>query len=153
MKRLITLLVVTAALAVPATASASTTTVPLIGCAFGGGATVPAGDDVALRFTWGDKTDGLVRDFLNAQTTIVSVNGGPAADASRNYGSVSGAASHWFYDTGASLAAGQSMTVTLDVLLSHKLKDRDATAMEGHPVFNGPGSVFGGPITCTITGA
>jgi hypothetical protein len=157
MKRLIVSLAVAAGLAasvglVGAT-SATPVTVSLVSCVFGGGgnATVPAGSQVTVRIGWADINRGLVQDFLNAQTTTATVNGSPVANASSYWGPISdNNVTFWLYDTGVVLGAGDTMTVTADVSLSHPIPGGKDD--EGHPLFNGPGSIFGGPITCTITG-
>jgi ABC-type glycerol-3-phosphate transport system substrate-binding protein len=154
MKRLITLLAVAAAalsVALPSASALDPGTVGLVSCAFSGGATVSAGTPVTLTFAWGDRNRGLVQDYLNAQTTDVTIDGAPVADGSSLYGPIDeNNLTRWSYATGRSLASGESMVVTLDILLSHRIpagKDDD-----GHPLFGGPGSIFGGPLTCTITG-
>ena len=159
MKRLLTLAVVAAALAVTVGLSGASAfppnTVGMAGCVFGNGgnATVTAGTPVYVRLGWGAKNHGRMVDFFNAETTAASVNGTPVANPSSYWGPIdSDNVSQWLYPTGITLSPGQSMTVTLDITLDHKIPDfKDPDT--GKQVFAGPGSVFGGPITCTITGA
>jgi hypothetical protein len=122
----------------------------------GGSATVPAGDPVELRATWVAKTRGLVQDFLNAATASASINGIPLADPTSYFGAPNsdlvpgGWATRWSYFTGP-LAVGQSMTVVYDAVVSHPVPDGISTNPDGTPYLY-TGSVYGGPVSCTITG-
>jgi hypothetical protein len=123
-------------------------------CANTGGATVPAGTPVSVWIGWFEVNPGLVRDFLTAQTTTLSIDGVPVAGASGFWGPVGyyepidASASVWTYSTGRTLAAGESVVITVDVQLSRKLKQGKA---DGKSVFIGPGSAIHGPLTCTVT--
>ena len=91
-------------------------------------------------------------DFFNSQTTSATVDGTPIANPSSYWGPIdSDNISIWLYPTGTTLAAGQTMTVTFDISLSHQIPDFKDADTGKHP-FEGRGSVFGGPISCTITG-
>ena len=54
----------------------------------GGPPTVPAGSRIVLRFGWAQKNKGLVQNFLKAQTSTVSLNGGAPIDVSDSYGPI-----------------------------------------------------------------
>ena len=43
---------------------------------------------------------------------------------------------------------GDTFVIDVDTVLSHKL---ELGKEDGKTVFAGPGSIFGGPVTCTIT--
>ena len=133
----------------------STVAVGATRCALdGGAATVAAGSAVTVRGGWAAATRGLVEDFLHAQQTTISVNGGPAVDISGSYQAASG---NWrtdvFYPTGITLATGESLIFTLRVTTSHRLHDglvfEDGTS--GKPRFAEAGILFA--VTCTVTGA
>jgi hypothetical protein len=64
----------------------SVTTVPSFFCA--GGAHVayrPAGSTIVIRSRWAEQTLGTLTSFLNAQTTTLSINGGPPIDGTNLY--------------------------------------------------------------------
>jgi hypothetical protein len=140
-------------------ASASTATpvaVPTCFFVHGGGVNVPAGNPVELRATWVAKNLGLVVDFLNAVTASASIDGIALANPTNYFGGpssdlVSGRwATRWSYST-SPLAVGQSMTVIYDAVVSHPVTDGLSTNLDGTP-FLYTGSVYGGPVTCTVTG-
>ena len=151
MKRLLSVLAVAAIVAGTAASSASAATdVRLSRCAFQdhGKAFVDAGAPVTLTQGWADVKRGYVQDFLNAQRTTLSIDGGPLVDASGNWGPIdSNNTTLWTYDTGRSLAKGESMVVTFDITVTRQVTGTDDA---GNHVQFGPGSVFGGPIQCTI---
>jgi len=143
-------LVAVAAAALASAATAGTeTAVSAFGCASGGGAvTVPAGSQVVVRQGWASGNVGLVRDFVNAQTTTVSLNGGAPVDVSNLWSTpapvAAGAVSFVSYDTGTTLAAGESLTFRLTTTLAHPVLDKEP---------GGAVRVTGTPIdaTCTVT--
>src|SRR5438876_935307 len=47
-----------AAVLAPAGMASTTSTVSIVGCAFGGGAVVPSGNSITLRFGWGGRGSG-----------------------------------------------------------------------------------------------
>jgi hypothetical protein len=118
------------------------------GCWAGGGqVTRPAGTEIEVRFGWAATTQGLVRNYLGAQTTALVVNGGAAQDVSGDYGPIAPyGTSYWASfvqePTGVVLAPGESMTFVLAVTLSHLITDGISQA--------GPGTL--GVFTCTVTG-
>ena len=157
MKRLLLVAATVAALAVTASSTAARPSgVLLTDCLDNGGAaTVPAGTQVNLWMAWFDRNRGLVQDFLNAETTTVTVNGVAVPDASAFWGPIEDHPSglfvitYWQYAAGVLAVPGDTFVIDVDFVLSHKLeqgKDDD-----GKTVFAGPGSIFGGPVTCTIT--
>jgi hypothetical protein len=144
------------ALATLAPVSASTpTTVSYAACAFGGGSIVPAGSQISVRFGWPADTAGQIKSFLGAAAITAQVDGVVIQDPNQYFSApqrVSGGwATYWLYDTRSTLAAGQSMVVTIDLYLSHKVvgpKDPDFNGQ----VLSGPGSVLAG-TSCTIAAA
>jgi hypothetical protein len=146
-----------ASLAAPASAAAQTSTVGASGCALAGGhVTRPAGTELVVRQGWAAATRGLVEDFLNAQTSIVTVEG-VTADVSARYNEPSGSTdAGWradaFYRTGIVLTAGESVTFTFTASVSHQIHDGlvFADGTSGRPLFAGPGTVM--DFTCTVTG-
>jgi hypothetical protein len=138
-----------------AVAAADPVTVSYAGCVFGNGgsATVPADSAVSIRFGWGTETKAQVAAFLKAVTTYASVDGTNVANANSYLSApavVSGTwATIWTYPTGRSLATGQSMTVTLNFYLSHKVatgRDPDT----GRLLKAGPGFVMPQGLSCTV---
>ena len=158
MKKL-ALLLALAALAVPAAASAETSTVNAFACAsiHGGAVTVPAGTQVVVTEGWATKSLGLTQDFLKAQTTTISVNGGPALDVSGFWGPPESHPLAWetsfSYPTGIVLGTGESLTFTVTTSISHRLLDGlfFASGTGGKPLFSDPGTLF--EFSCTVTGA
>lgn len=129
------------------------------GCAVirGGQVTRAAGAEIRIVQSWETKNIGLLIDFLTAQTTSLSVNGGDAFDLSAAYSpptlSADVYAAAATYDTGIALAVGESMTFVLTIELSHRVHDGFTFADEEthKPVFFGPGVAF--EFACTVTGA
>jgi hypothetical protein len=126
-----------------------TTVIRTYACyATGGHTTAPAGTEIVTRFGWAALTYGEMQDFLNAQTTTESVNGGAPVDVSGGYDGPTWypPASVWTsfvqYPTGVVLAAGQSMTFSVKLSLAHPVYDGATLA----PV--GTVGVFG----CKVTG-
>lgn len=150
--------VAAAALFAPVAQAGTVIISPLFGCA-GGTRHVPAGSDITLRQGWAALNRGLTHAFEVAETTTLTIDGVARADADddvyrtlveRPDGSW---ASSWIYPTGITLAAGESFTFVYDSLVSHRIHD-GVTKADDHdqsPFFWGPGSIFGGPITCTVT--
>lgn len=122
----------------------------------GGHATVPAGSTVVIHQRIGEQTLGIMRNFLNAQTTITSVNDAPMSDVSNRWGAPFQLGGFSFADvdvpSGVTLAQpGDQMRFTFALLLSTKVPEilNPAVGGEpGQPTFNGPGLNFGG--TCTV---
>lgn len=158
MKKL-ALLLALAALAVPAAASAQTSTVNAFACAtiHGGAVTVPAGTEVVVTDGWAAKSLGLTQDFLKSQTTTISVNGGPALDVSASWGAPESLPLAWVtffsYPTGIVLGPGESVTFTLTTSISHRILDGlfFASGTDGKPLFYDPGTLL--ESSCTVTGA
>jgi hypothetical protein len=119
----------------------------------GGQVTRPAGSTIVVRNGFATKNYGIDVNFLNAQTTTLSVNGGPAVDISGSYGAPTQVSdgswrSDAFYATGVTLAnPGDTMTFTISVSVSHRVAD--VQSEPGQPLFGGPGVIFSG--TCTVT--
>src|SRR6266516_4538273 len=134
----------------PALASAADSVVGTGGCVLvnGGQVTRPAGSTIIVRYGWGDVIRGNLVDFLHAQTTTLSINGGAPIDVSGLYPPPtqsplfpSGWSSIWLYPTGITLAnAGDSVTWTVTVSVSHTLAE--VTGVPASPAIGGPGVLF-----------
>lgn len=167
MKRLLFVLAtIGAAVAAMTTSAAASTstgaaapvseTVSIFGCLGNGGqATVAAGSTVTFRGGWEDNQLGFIKNFLNDVTVTASVNGTQIANANSYWSTpevftpepgVTGWITWWTYPTGITLGAGQSLTFATDWVLSHPL----ASGFPQGQVIPA-GSVFGGPISCTVT--
>jgi hypothetical protein len=158
-RRLPALLLALAASLAPAAPAAAVpaASVNVIACAFGGGATVPAGAPITVRFSWSSDNLGRARTLLSAASVVVSIDGAPVVDATSDLSAPEWSTtaqswvSTWTYPTGQTLAASQSMTVTVDLVLSHPITLQKLDSKGVDRV--GPGSVFGGPISCLIGAA
>jgi hypothetical protein len=130
-------------------------TVNLLGCAFGGGTPVPAGTAVTLRFAFGTDTLGEATTFLKSSSVAAGIDGVNIANAKSYFSAPArnpmapGWTVAWTYPTGRELAAGDAMTASFDVVLSHSVPVGTSSAT-GHQLVLRPGSIFGGPITCVI---
>ena len=169
MKRLLFILaaIAAAAAAVPASAAASTSsaaaepasaTVGFVQCwsQGNGQATVPAGSTVTFRNGWEDNHLWQIYAFLLDVKVTASVDGTPVPKANKYFGApevftpepgVTGWVTWWNYPTGITLGAGQSLTFTTDWVLRYPLPE-DIVHGQWIPA----GSLFGGPISCTVTG-
>jgi hypothetical protein len=135
--------------------------VSIVGCKVNGGqATVPAGTDVAIFAGWGTARYGLEFTWLHDVTETAGdgtglplVDGVPIADPHQYWNAPipttdpTGWVTWWIYDTGITLASGQTMTVDFNEVLAHPLTD-------GFNPRAGVGSAGPalGPRLCTITG-
>jgi hypothetical protein len=129
------------------------------GClrAFGGHRTVPAGSTIVIRNGWLSTVFGSQRSFLDAQTSIVSVNDGPMVDVSDGYTEPEHGPNQWAtwlrYPSGVTLASpGDSMRFTFTLVFDRPLTDTSDLDGDGSidPVVPGhAGLSFGG--TCTVT--
>jgi hypothetical protein len=158
MRILVAIGVVTAALLATSTAAAADQSlVNAYGCHLQGGHVYrPAGTTIVARFGWAAKNDGLVQDFVEAQTTTVATNGGAAVDVSNLFSRPAnyppgGFVSWMNYDTGIALAPGESMTFRLASAVSHRVLDGIVfeNGEFGRPLF-GEGTIL--DATCTVTG-
>lgn len=148
-----------ALLTVPSPPAASV--VNAFGCHLNGGqVSRPAGTEIVVRQGWSAKTHGLAMDFVQAQTTTVSVNGGAPVEISDGYSRpefIAGSPSDWVtrveYPTGEVLAPGESMTFRFVWSVSHRI--HDGLLFEngefGKPLFGGPGTLL--DVTCTVRGS
>jgi hypothetical protein len=163
MKRLLAVLVAVSALAavgVSPSSASSPTVIRFFGCVYlhGGSVSVPAGTPVVLQAGWAAKTRGLIEDFLHTVTTTAALNGDPVTNADSLWTSPDPTTdapywSTWQFYPGGTLAAGQSVTLTLDWTVSHPYWDGVTLNPDGsHAVTAAGGSVTGGPVTCTVTG-
>src|SRR5918994_888162 len=95
----------------------------------GGEQTVPAGSRVVLGLGWAAKNQGLMKNYLQAQTTTISLDGGAAIDLSDSYSAIEHRLdqgdfiSRVRYDTGVTLAAGDSLQVEGRVAVSNVVPD------------------------------
>jgi hypothetical protein len=148
----VSLVAVVAAVGVSTAAAGTPVEVSLVGCYFGGGgnATVPAGSDVTVRFGWGESNRGRVQDFLSAQTAAADINGVPIAGASSLWGPIQNNVTFWRTFAGSLNNAGDSVTVHMQITLSHVVsegKDPDT----GEHLKAGPGAILPADFGCTIT--
>jgi hypothetical protein len=148
MRILAALALATAALAVPTAAWAYGSEVNVYGCyASGGQVTRPAGTEIVVRQGWATVTQGESLDFIHAQRTTISVNGGPTVDLSRSWTMPQLYGGYWttfvFYPTGIVLGPGQSLTFHYVGAVTHRIYDGVS--------FSGPGTQI--DSTCTVTGA
>jgi hypothetical protein len=127
---------------------------------FGGHRTVPAGSTIVIRNGWTSTVFGSQRSFLDAQTSILSVNDGPMVDVSDAYtepeqSPVEGWVTWLRYPTGVTLAnPGDSMRFTFALVFDRPVTDTSDLDGDGSidPVVPGhPGLAFGG--TCSVTAA
>jgi hypothetical protein len=138
----------TAALAVPTAAWAYGSEVSAYGCYVNGGqVTRPAGTEIVVRQGWVTATRSQSLDFVHAQQTTVSVNGGSTVDLSRDWTTPRSVDQGWrtdvFYPTGIVLGPGQSLTFHFVISLRHRVFDGFS--------YGGPGAIV--DSTCTVTGA
>ena len=121
----------------------------------GGATTVPAGSTITIRSGISEQTLGIMKAYLNAQTTTISINGA-TADVSNawsdpvNQGPGLGWLSVVTYPTGITLAAGQSLVVVWTTTLAHPVPEvfnPAAGGPAGQPAFNDAPVTF----TCTVT--
>jgi hypothetical protein len=123
----------------------------------GGQTTVPAGSRIVLLFGWGAKKKGLVQDFLNAQTTTISLNGAAPIDVSDSYSEIEklpkaifpdgGFGSNVRHDTGVTLSAGEALQADGTIVVSHPIPDFFDDAHR--PVLIQPGQAAS--FSCRIT--
>jgi hypothetical protein len=129
--------VVVAAGALVATATAATSVVSLVSCANNGGTrTVPAGNSVDLRTGWVAANAGLVRQFLAAETTTLSIDDTAVPNVDSYWGPIgttdAGYAASWFDYVLAPLSG--PTTIDFTVSLSHPLIDRLLFDENGAPL-------------------
>jgi hypothetical protein len=90
----------------------------------GGETTVPAGARIVVEQGWRTKNQGLMKSFLKAQTTTISINGGAPVDISNSYSAIEPTDIGGFetlarFDTGVTLSAGESLQVDSVLTVSH----------------------------------
>ena len=135
------------------------TCVSMFGCIVvnGGHVTRPAGSTITIRQGTGEQTLGTLHNFLQAESTITSINDAQMVDVSNQWGAPFLSGGVWFtfveVPTGITLAQpGDQLRFTAAELLSTKVPEifnPAAGGEPGQPLPNGPGLVFGG--TCTVT--
>lgn len=129
------------------------------GCAVirGGHVNRAAGAEIRIVQSWETKNNGLLIGFLVAQTSTLSINGGDVIDLSHEYSAPTSNAGVYSaavtYDTGITLAVGETMTFVFSIALSHRVHDGFTFADEEthRPLVFGPGDAF--EFVCTVTGA
>lgn len=120
----------------------------------GGSQTVPAGSEITIRQGAAEQTLGILTDFINAQTTTITVNGA-TVDVSNAWPTpeqrpTGDYASFITYPTGITLQAGQSLTVVWVTTVSHVVPEVFNPAGGGEP--GKPGmSTDPAIFTCTVT--
>lgn len=126
----------------------------------GGHRTVPAGSMIVIRNGWISTVFGSQRSFLEAQTSILSVDDGPMVEVSDAYTDPARQADErwvtWLrYPTGVTLASpGDSMRFTFALVFDRSVTDTSDLDGDGSidPLVPGhAGLAFGG--TCTVTAA
>lgn len=150
---------VAAALALGVTpARADVVTVNPFACATGGGSvSLPAGSTIVVRQGLAEQARGILIALLQAQTTTLTIDGGPAVDISDDWtdlvqmpdGSWQTAVE---YPTGITLTAGQSLTLVFAITLEHQTPEVVIPPLGGDggkPAFNVPGTQA---WACTVTG-
>jgi hypothetical protein len=121
----------------------------------GGECTVPAGSRVVLALGWGAKNRGLVKNFLNAQTTTISLDGAAPIDVSDSYSAIEPRPDQGDFvtrirhNTGVTLSAGESLQADGLVAVSHVAFDGFFDETTHRPFLFRPGE----PLTfsCRIT--
>lgn len=141
-------------------ARAHTTTGPVNAfhcfAAHSGEMTVEAGSMVTIGLGWGTQTLGDQTTFLDAETTIVSVNDGSMFDVSDQWSGPVNTGSLWVSSleipTGVTLGQGEEMRFTFALLFSRQVTEQFNPAAGGEPgpIVHSAGLAFGG--TCTVTG-
>jgi hypothetical protein len=166
MKVIVTLFAALTALLASTAPVASADSVIEVGmgaCVFGhgGNVTVPAGSTVAFRVGVFEYTRGGLQDFLNAQTTTLTIDDAAPVDLtyawpspSPGTGDYTGAwVSTIHRQTGRTLGFGDSVHILVRIALAHALPDALGPFSEGgaggKPVFESPVTLLG----CTVTGA
>lgn len=129
----------------------SSVEVGFLGCALGNGpTTAPAGSPITLRVSWFASTREFVEDFLNSSQITFSING-RNVPGTRHYWTTpslqadGGWRSDWLYPTGIALAKKATLTASWEDVLRYAVQD-------GTPEGVSAGSLFGGPISCTVSG-
>ncbi len=124
----------------------------------GGQLTRPAGSTIVIHSGQFESNRGNLQSFLNAQTTTLTVNGGPAIDRSDSYGAPAQQSDGtWVslqdYPTGITLVnPGDTMTFTLAISYSRPFTE----AVYGFDGYE-PGAVIHNPaglaffVNCTVT--
>src|SRR5438067_12075065 len=125
--------------------------VGFLGCALGNGpTTAPAGSAITLRVSWFASTRDFVQDFVDSSQITFSINGRNVPGTRQYWTTPSlqpdgGWRSDWLYPTGIALAKKATLTATWEDVLRHAVQDGTP---EGVPA----GSMFVGPIRCTVRG-
>jgi hypothetical protein len=155
---------VVAALAIGASAAqAADVTVPIGACAREGGVTVPAGSTIIARFRDSEVNRGVVTNYLQAQQTLISLNGGPAIDISDSYSQPAQLSDgEWYvqvlYPTEITLTnPGDTLSMMVVVSFSRVFAETfngpvgfSSEFNPGPPVITAPGQVYF-TATCTVT--
>ena len=122
-----------------------------------GKATVTADETFYLRFGWGAKTRGQVMEYIRAASDTITIDGTVHTDAGDYWGDIffePGPPAHWrawvFYPVEAP-SAGETLSVTLDLIVSHRLHDGISKLENGRFEFVGPGNWL--TVSCEITAA
>ena len=120
-----------------------------------GESTVPAGSRVVLALGWGARNRGLMKNFLQAQTTTISINGANSLNISNAYSPIEQSSDGSFFVsrihhvTGVTLSAGESLQVDGMLAVSHVVPDGVIDEVTHRPVLFRPEEPL--PIHCRIT--
>lgn len=144
-------------------AQAADVTVGIGACADAGGQAVPAGSTIIARFRDFEVNRGVATNYLQAQQTLLSLNGGPAVDISDSYSQPAQLPDgEWFvqalYPTGITLVnVGDSLTMTVVVTFSRLFAEPvngpvgfSLGFSPGPPFITVPGQIYF-TATCTVT--
>jgi hypothetical protein len=151
------------------TAQAADVTIGTGNCANAGGqVTVPAGSSIIIRYRDFENNRGMLEDYLQAQQTMLSLNGGPVIDLSDSYAAPAFAPvlahqGFWYaeilYPAGTLANAGDSLTWTIVVGVSRTFAEEfngpvgfSFGETPGPPFITVPGDVYY-EATCTVTAA
>jgi hypothetical protein len=109
---------------------------------------------LTVSFGWATSSPGLTQKFLDVQHVTYSVNGGTSTTTTTGWGPITQGtagngksifASRWTSPVLATLASGQSATVTVSLQTSKKVWDDAKTSYPANT------ELLGSSTTCTIT--
>jgi hypothetical protein len=111
---------------------------------------------VVLALGCAAKNRGLMQNFLQAQTTTISIDGGARVDLSDSYSAIEplpggGFATRLRHDTGVTLSAGESSQVDGRLAVSHVVPDGVVDETTRRQIFFRPEDALS--IDCRITGS
>jgi len=120
-----------------------------------GKCTVSAGSRVVLHIGWAATKKGLVKNFLKAQTTTISLDGAAPIDVSDSYSEIEPRPDQGDFvtrirhDTGVTLSAGESLQADGMLAVSHVTFDGFFDEITHRPFLFRPGEPD--TFSCRIT--